>query len=168
MNKVCFKCSTLKDLSEYYKHPQTKDGYLNKCKSCTKIDTKKQTEINVSTQEGLEKERKRHRDKYHKLGYKDSQKEWDKEKPWKNTSAYKNLRRKYKNLDNSFELHHWNYNDDFLEDVFILNINEHKQLHNFISLDLEKRVFTLANGDILNSRDKHRIFIESKGYKIYK
>lgn len=37
--KKCFKCNKIKLLSSYYKHPRTKDRFLNKCKKCAKIDT---------------------------------------------------------------------------------------------------------------------------------
>lgn len=162
--KVCFKCKEMKNLSEYYKHKQTSDGLLGKCKSCTKRDAKLQTEINISTLEGLEKERERHRNKYHRLGYREQQKIWNEGQPWKDSSVYKGLRRKYyKELPRNFELHHWNYNEDYLKDVLILDIRDHKNLHNHLTLDIEKRVFHLNDGTYLDTKEKHENFIKQLG-----
>ncbi len=36
--KTCFKCNTVQSLTEFYKHHAMADGFLNKCKGCTKKD----------------------------------------------------------------------------------------------------------------------------------
>lgn len=39
MEKVCRSCGLTKEISDYYRHPQMKDGHLNKCKTCQKQST---------------------------------------------------------------------------------------------------------------------------------
>jgi len=38
--KKCFKCQEEKSTTEYYRHPQMGDGFMGKCKECTKLDVK--------------------------------------------------------------------------------------------------------------------------------
>jgi hypothetical protein len=157
--KICFKCSLEKSLDDFYKHKKMADGHLNKCISCTKQDTRN-TELKIrSTPEGLERDRKRHRDKYQKLGYKEKQKEWDKFKPWKQSQAYKNLSRDLE-IPLGMEAHHWNYNDEYLKDVFILDRKIHRNIHRFLTLDLDRKIFMDLNGNYLDTKEKHKKFIE--------
>ncbi len=91
MTKQCFKCKETKSLSEFYRHPMMGDGYLGKCKTCTKRDVAERVAKLEKNPEWLAKERERHRLKqtrYRELGLaKPTTKEV--KKKWVNSNPHK-------------------------------------------------------------------------------
>lgn len=172
--KVCFKCETMKPLSEYYKHKQMGDGLLGKCKDCTKNDTKQQTEINISTPEGLEKERERHRDKYHRLGYKDIHKPSPEAKRAATVKHREKYPEKYKakcataNMlrEKGKHLHHWSYNKEHWKDCFEISVEEHGKVHRFLVYDKKSFYYRNLEGNLLDTKEKHENYIKQLGIEI--
>lgn len=162
--KICFKCNEQKEFKEFYKHPKMKDGYLGKCKSCTKLDTKETTLKLTSTPEGLEKERSRHREKYYRLKYREKHKP----NPESKKIIMDRYRNKYpekikaKSISSNLKpktkgnhLHHWNYNTEFAKDVIELNPKDHAKIHRFIKYDKKTFMYKDLNGILLNTKEKH-------------
>jgi len=158
--KKCFKCGEILSLDCFYKHLKMSDGHLNKCKSCTKNDSKLNYIIKSKDDEFIKKERERGREKYKRLNYKD--KNWNELKLWTKKSLYKNLSRKL-NPKDGFELHHWNYNDDFLECIILIDKKNHKLAHKFLILDIKSKLFFDLDGNKLDTKKKHCDYLISKG-----
>lgn len=55
--KTCRRCGELKSLSEYYKHSEMYDGYLNICKECTKKRVGKYREKNIESIRAYDRQR---------------------------------------------------------------------------------------------------------------
>jgi hypothetical protein len=141
------------------------DGYLGKCKECNKNDVKENYLKKIEDPNWVEKERARGREKYERLNYKETQKKCNEKYPWVYLAKYKNLSRKFK-TPKGLELHHWNYNEEYIEDVFILDARQHKRGHQFMSLDIEKRIFKDLDGNYLDTKEKHFQYLLSKGISI--
>lgn len=61
--KKCFRCEETKPLSDFYKHPAMGDGYLGKCKDCTKKEAEARRHLKMKDPEWANAEAERHRKK---------------------------------------------------------------------------------------------------------
>jgi len=155
--KKCFICNEFKPLTEFYKHSKMGDGTLNKCKECTKKSAKERHYKKFEDPVFAEKERLRSKERYHRLNYKDKQREINKSRPYIN-NAYKLLHKKLK-LQKCQNAHHWNYN--FVDDVIILDFKKHKKIHTKLILDNDLLIFKTKDGILLDTKEKHLEFINS-------
>lgn len=55
--KKCFKCGKLKSLLKFYRHKKMADGYLGKCKECTKKDSSNHRWSNVEKVRAYDRKR---------------------------------------------------------------------------------------------------------------
>lgn len=160
MKKECVLCKKVKELESFYKHKLSKDGYLNKCKDCKKSYSREREETLRKDPVWVKKEQERQKDKYSRLGYAIKQKEWDKDKPWKNSSIYKNMNRDNK-IQKGYEIHHWSYEDFNLKDFFVLSCKDHRKVHKFLEFQPESKNFKDKLGNLLDTREKHLDYINS-------
>jgi hypothetical protein len=171
--KTCFKCGLQKTQNEFYKHPQMGDGLLGKCKECTKTDSKKRFNTLKHDEQWVEKEKKRSRNKYHRLGYKDKHKPNKEQKKLIMLKLKEKYPEKFKarNACQHMEkakgnhLHHWSYNKEHYRDVIELNILDHNKIHRYMVYDQERMMYRKLNGELIDSREKALKYYESLNEK---
>ena len=162
--KKCIRCNVEKVVSDYYKHGQMADGHLNKCKECCKTQAAERHHLLYKDESFIESERQRGREKYQRLNYKEKYRNITDDKPWMKTQVYKNLHRN-KKCEKGYELHHWNYN--FLNDVIVISISDHRKIHKKMKLDKEKKIF-IYNDKYLDTLEKHKNAIEKILSDVYR
>jgi hypothetical protein len=144
------------------------DGHLNKCKECTKKDTKARLDEKLKDPEFAESERTRHRGKYYRLGYKDKHKpsaEKKKEIMDRYNSRYPEkaaARMKSQRLESVLgHLHHWSYNIEDSTDVIDISGRDHAKAHRFLVYDQERMMYRRSdNNELLDTRESHIEWIE--------
>jgi len=166
MEKTCKKCGKTKDVFEFYGNHQMVGGCYNTCKECTREYAKKRRQRLQSDQNWVEKEKSRHREKYHRLGYRDRHKPSPKSK--------KRIMEKYKmkfpekivahRLSQSivrpgFHVHHWSYVVEHAKDVFYLTNEDHFTAHRFLIYDQERMQYRTTDGVLLDSRQAHEAYV---------
>lgn len=156
--KICKECKVEKYKIDFY-------GSQGECKDCTKKRVKARADILSLNPDWIKKERQRGREKYRRLNYRERSKELNKNKFWKQSAIYKNLSRDFK-TPKGFELHHWNYNKEFLKDVILLKTKEHRRAHTFLKLDNDLLIFKNEYGVLFDTREKHIAFLLGKGIKL--
>lgn len=167
LSKICFKCGVEKPLSDYYKHKKMGDGHLGKCKECTKSDTKKRHDELLKDTAWVEKEHKRHREKYHRLGYKEKHKPAAESKKQTMLRYYEKYpekrfaRSKISYLENVLgHNHHWSYNEIHYKDVINLTEKDHNKAHRFIVYDQERKMYRrIDTNELLDTRERHEAWI---------
>jgi len=169
--KICFKCKEEKELSEFYTHKQMADGHLNKCKTCTKKDSDKREKELRKDNDWVVKEKKRGREKYHRL-YFDGRHYPSAENKKLTMARYKlkfpekinakNYTSRLLKSDKNNEWHHWSYNKEHYKDVFELSKLEHNKLHRYLIYDQERMMYRRTdNNELLDTKERHIAYYES-------
>ena len=166
--KICFKCNVEKDIGSFYVHSGMADGHLNKCIDCAKNDTLLRQDKLSEDSGWVEKEKSRHREKYHRLNYREKPKQ-SKEKQLiqlrktraKYPEKYKanSISQRIKVKNKNYHKHHWNYNIEFAKDIIELNIADHNKIHRFMKYNRKRFMYEDLNGNVLDTREKHQNYI---------
>ena len=157
---ICKICNVSKHVSEYY-------GAQRECKECTKERVKLREQKLRLNPEFVESERKRGREKYHRLNYKgrynpspENKKEimdrYNKKYPEKRKCKSRLGILKAKEGNN---LHHWSYNLEHAKDIIELSIEDHNKVHRFLKYNQKTFMYKDLNGKLLYTKELHLKYI---------
>lgn len=164
MNK-CISCDKIKYPFEFHKDISS-GFYFHNCKVCR---NKEKYNLLMCNSENYEKEKERHRDKYHRLDYKQKHKPT----PEKKKEAMDKYKEKYPEktkakilsqrlpCEKGNHLHHWSYNIKDAKDCIELSPKEHSLIHRFIDYDQSTFMYKDLKGNLLDTKEKHLSYISN-------
>lgn len=163
--KKCKDCLQFKSDSDFY-------GVQGDCKSCTKKRVALRERELRKNPVWMVSERKRHREKYHRLNYlekhkpspekkKEIMERYKKKYPEKINAHLFLLSKKLKSKIQGDHLHHWSYNKEHWIDVIDLSEIGHNKLHRYMIYDQERMMYRTLEGILLDTKEKHIEYYES-------
>lgn len=178
-HKVCSTCMVDKPASEYYGNKKAADGYSSRCKDCVKKAARVSELKRISTPEGIEAERARHREKYYRLEYKDRNKPSPEAKrkimqrykaKYPEKYMAKNSSQHIKSGIEGVESHHWSYNEEHWKDVLFIGNSWHNLLHRHVIYDQEHMMYrcthdegSFKSGELLDTKERHVSYSQLNG-----
>lgn len=162
ITKKCFKCGKEKLLEDFYKHKQTKDGYLGKCKECTKEDSNSKYKDKIKNAEWIFAERIKNA-KRSPVKKRTPEKISEKNRRYRERYPYKvsaNNSVKRVKCPVGYHKHHWSYNKEHHKDIFILTSKDHLTIHRFMQHDEERLMYRRLDGVLLDSRESAEKYYE--------
>jgi hypothetical protein len=166
--KKCFKCEIEKPIIEFYKHGAMADGHLNKCKQCTKLDSRNRYNLLLNDPAFVQKERDRTRLRNKRLGYYETKKPTKKQKRLANIKYREKYPEKYaariksqrNERRNGIHNHHWSYNIEHSKDIIPISQSNHRKIHRYLVYDSGKKMYYSRFGVLLDTKQKHIEFVD--------
>ena len=173
MEKKCFKCLQIKDLTDYYKHSKMADGHLGKCKECTRKDVSERLCVKMKDPLFVQEERRRSRGKNIRIRRIKKDPTTPPEVSLRYRARYPEkylaakAARKIEKIV-GHHLHHWSYNEIHWLDLIVLKSQDHPLVHAYMTYDQERMMYRVSCnlegfefGELLYTRHIHEKFIES-------
>ena len=158
--KKCTSCGIEKQLTDFNKNPQSKDGLGCWCKECAKIKRRERAIRQIKNPEWLKHSREMRRLRYYRnkdmeLSRKHKYIKSFPERKLANNIAGYNV----KDMP-GFEKHHWSYNEDHWLDIIYLTKQHHRFAHKYIIYDQERMMYRGLDGVLLDTKEDHESYID--------
>lgn len=156
----CNRCKKEKELSEFYAYQ------LTECKDCIKKRVRERENELRQSPEWVEKERRRGRNKYHRLYEGTGKAKPQNNRRWINKFPEKrgaNVRAGSMVKNRPFEnaqIHHWSYLKEHWKDILWLSLKDHSKAHRFLIYDEEQKMYRRNDTlELLDTKERHEQFI---------